>query len=95
MRRPLLTRLERLEAGCRQIVADRCRNIDKAAFTHLSHDQKKCLLAAIKSYQQGRPWTSEEAAVVNAFNTAMEEEGRKAGITIAQYSRYSRQAVQP
>jgi hypothetical protein len=32
---------------------------------------------------------------VNAFNTAMEEEGRKAGITIAQYSRYSRQAVQP
>jgi len=92
----LSRRLQRLEAGCRQsdeIVADRCRNIYKAAFTHLSYDQKKCLLAAITSHQQGRPLTSEEAAVVSAFDTAMKAECEKAGITLAEYRRHCGQAT--
>jgi hypothetical protein len=81
-------RLRRLEAGCRQnhqIVADRRRLIQQASFKHLSLDQKKCLRAAITSYQQGHPLTGEEVAVVNAFDTATEQECRKAGITIAEY----------
>src|ERR1019366_1910920 len=59
----LSRRLQRLEAGCRQNVADRCRIIQQESFKHLSIDQKKCLLAAMTSYQH-RPLTSEEGAVV-------------------------------
>jgi hypothetical protein len=90
-------RLQRLEAGCRQsdeIVAGRCRNIHKAAFKHLSNEQKKCLLAALTSYQH-RPLLSEEADVVSAFDTAMKAECEKAGITLADYRRYCGQSTQP
>jgi len=93
----LSRRLQRLEAGCRQsgeIAADRCRPISSRAFKHLSFDQLKCLQASITSYQQGRPLTSEEAAAVLAFDTAAQEECRKAGITLAEYKRYC-QATQP
>src|ERR1039458_2998390 len=86
--------LKRLEAGCRQNVDDRCRIIQQESFKHLSIDQKKCLLAAMTSYQH-RPLTSEEGAVVRAFDTATKEEGRKAGITVAEFLRYRRQATQP
>jgi hypothetical protein len=95
---PLTRRLQRLEAGRRQsdeLVADRCRNIHKAAFKHLSLDQKKCLLAAIISYQQGRQLTSEEAALLSAFDIAMKAECEKAGITVAEYRRHCGQATQP
>jgi hypothetical protein len=84
----MTSRLRRLEAGCRQyheLVADRRRLIQKASFKHLSLDQKKCLQAAIRSYQQGRPLTGEEAAVVTAFDAATEQACRKAGITAAEY----------
>lgn len=93
----LTRRLGRLEAGCRQndeIVADRCRIVRQETYKHLSFDQKKCLLAAITSYQQGRPLTCEEAAVVSAFDTATQEECRKAGISLAEYKRYW-QATKP
>src|ERR1039457_4822502 len=83
----LSRRLERLEADCRQKTADRYRIIQQAINKHLSIDQKKCLLAAMTSYQH-RPWTSEESAVVIAFDTAAQEECRRAGITIAQFKRY-------
>src|ERR1022692_372736 len=86
----LSRRLQRLEAGCRQNVADRRRIIQQESFKHLSIDQKKCLLAAMTSYQH-RPLTSEEGAV----DTATKEEGRKAGITVAEFLRYRRQATQP
>jgi hypothetical protein len=46
------------------------------------------------SYQH-RPLTSEEGAVVRAFDTATKEECRKAGITVAEFLRYRRQATQP
>jgi hypothetical protein len=81
----LSRRLERLEADCRQKAADRCQFIQQAIFKHLSLDQKKCLLTAITSYRQGRPLTSEEAAVVGAFDIATKEECRKAGITVTEY----------
>lgn len=90
----LSRRLQRLEAGCRQNVADRRRIIQQESFKHLSIDQKKCLLAAMTSYQH-RPLTSEEGAVVRAFDTATKEECRKAGITVAEFLRYRRQATQP
>ena len=93
----LTRRLGRLEAGCRQddeIVADRCRNIHKAAFRHLSRDQLKCLHTALISYQRGCPWTSDESAVVAAFDTATREECRKAGIPVAEFVRHMRQAAQ-
>ncbi len=81
----LSKRLERLEAGCRQKAADRCQVIQQAIFKHLSLGQKKYLLAAITSHRQGRPLTSEEAAVVGAFDTATPEECRNAGVTVTEY----------
>ena len=90
--RSLSRRLWRLEAGCRQndaLAADRRRFIQQATFKHLSLGQKKCLLAAIASYRQGRPLTSQEFAVVSAFDTATKEECRKAGMALADYWRQS------
>ena len=89
-------RLQRLEAGCRQcdeIAADRCRIIHRAAYKHLPLDQLKCLLAAIRSYQQGRPLTGEEAVAAEAFNSAVAVECQKAGFkSLAEFNRYCRQA---
>jgi hypothetical protein len=94
MRRPLLTRIERLEAGCQQndaFAADRCRIIRQAALGHLSLDQKKSLLACLNSYRQGHPLTSEEAAaaveIFKAFESAVTVECQKAGIKLADYRR--------
>jgi hypothetical protein len=94
----LSRRLERLEAGCRQsfeIAPDRCRLIKQQALQHLTTDQLRCLINLKKTPPQGRPLTSEEGAVVRAFDTATKEECRKAGITVAEFLRYRRQATQP
>src|ERR1022692_3889666 len=94
----LSRRLERLEAGCRQsfeIAPDRCRLIKQQALQHLTTDQLRCLIDLKKTPPQGRPLTSEESAVVIAFDTAAQVECRKAGITRAEFVRYNRQATQP
>ena len=93
----LSRRLERLEAGCRQsfeIAPDRCRLIKQQALQHLTTDQLRCLIDLKKTPPQGRPLTSEESAVVIAFDTAAQVECRKAGITRAEFVRYNRQATQ-
>jgi hypothetical protein len=74
-----------LDAFAGHVFVFASRLIQKASFKHLSLDQKKCLQAAIRSYQQGRPLTGEEAAVVTAFDAATEQACRKAGITAAEY----------
>ena len=87
----LSRRLERLEVGCREndrFAADRCRPISSRAFKHLTYDQLKCLQASITSYQQGRPLTSEELAMLNALNTAVDLECQKAGVSQAGFKRY-------
>jgi hypothetical protein len=45
--------------------------IEPKAKARLPLDQLKCLLAAIRSYQQGRPLTGEEAVAAEAFNSAV------------------------
>jgi hypothetical protein len=78
-----------------EIVADRYRNIHKAAFRHLSLDQLKCLRTAIAASQQGRPLTSDEVAAAGAFSSAMAAECEKAGITIEDLARHNRQVTRP
>jgi phosphoribosylaminoimidazole-succinocarboxamide synthase len=91
-----------LEAGCRQndeIVADRCRIVREESYKHLSFDQKKRLLAFLKSHQQGLPSTSEEEAaaveILKALESAYAAECQKAGIALADFQRYCRQTTKP
>src|ERR1700690_3186903 len=84
-------RLQRLEAGCQQrdeMVADRCRPIQRRALQHLTTDQLRCLIELKKTPPQGRPLTSDELAVLNALNTAVDLECQKAGVSQAEFKRY-------
>ena len=98
MRRPLLTRLERLESGYRQndgLASDRRRLIQRQALRHLTTDQLRCLIELKKTPPQGRPLTSEELAALNALKTATELECKKTGIPIAEFKRHCRQDTHP
>jgi hypothetical protein len=93
----LSRRLQRLETGYRQsdgLASDRCHFIQREAIRHLSDDELRCLIGAKETQQEGRAWTSQELAALNALKTATEEECRKAQITIAEFNRYSRAATQ-
>ena len=96
MRRPLLTRLERLESGYRQndgLASDRRRLIQRQALRHLITDQLRCLIELKKAPPRGRQLTSEEAAAAEAFNSAVAAECQKAGFkSLAEFNRYCRHA---
>jgi hypothetical protein len=87
----LSRRLQRLESGYRQndgLASDRRRLIQRQALQHLTTDQLRCLIELKKTPPQGRPLTSEELAVLNALNTAVDLKCQKAGVSQAEFKRY-------
>jgi hypothetical protein len=87
----LSRRLQRLEAGCRQnapVAADRRRFIQQQALQHLTTDQLRFLIELKKAPPRGRQLTSEELAMLNALNTAVDLECQKAGVSQAGFKRY-------
>src|ERR1039457_7117213 len=87
----LSRRLQRLESGFRQndgLASDRRRLIQQQALQHLTTDQLRCLIELKKAPPRGRQLTSEEAAVVIAFDAAAREKCGKAGITRGESGRY-------
>jgi Lon protease-like protein len=92
----LSRRLQRLEADRQQnapVAADRRRCIQQRAIRRLTTEELRCLIEVKKALPEGRAWTSQELAALNALKTATEEECRKARITVAEFNRYSSAAT--
>jgi hypothetical protein len=88
MRRTLSTRLEKLEANCRQndaLAADRCGLIRQDALRQLSADELRDLLAARRAVESGRTLTDRELAAVKALNSATEVACQRAGMALPEF----------
>lgn len=86
MRRRVLIRLEKLEAG---LLAAGCRQKDRFAahrqlieqevIRQMSEDELRLMLDVIEAYRQGRELTSQGQAALQAYGAALERECQKLG----------------
>jgi hypothetical protein len=86
MRRPVLTRLEKLEAsllgaGCRQNnrYAAHRRLIDQEVVSQMSDDELRLMLDFCEAKKQGHELTSRQSAAAEAYVAALERECQKLG----------------
>jgi hypothetical protein len=86
MRSPLLTRLERLEAGLPEVgygqnnrYAGHRRLIEQDAIRQMSEDELRLIIGFIEAKKQGHELTSQQSAAAEAYAAALERECQKLG----------------